>query len=77
MHESFDEDEDPMPARWKPRRLLRRPRETRTRSKRRPRLRFSPTAWAKLLFCETEGRLKSAGSESRPPTTCSTSKTSG
>jgi proteasome lid subunit RPN8/RPN11 len=29
---------------------LRRPRETRRRSKRRPRLRFSPTAWAKLLF---------------------------
>jgi hypothetical protein len=35
---------------WKPRRLLRRPRELRTRRQRRPRLRFSPIAWAKLLF---------------------------
>jgi hypothetical protein len=34
---------------------LRRPRETRSRNKRRPRLRFSPTAWAKLLFLRDRG----------------------
>jgi hypothetical protein len=39
----------------KPRRLLRRPREVRSRVKRRPRLRFSPAAWAKLLFLRDRG----------------------
>jgi hypothetical protein len=39
----------------KPRRLLRRPREIRSRVKRRPRLRFSPAAWAKLLFLRDRG----------------------
>jgi proteasome lid subunit RPN8/RPN11 len=46
---------------WKPRRLLRRPREMRTRSRRRPRLRFSPTAWAKLLFVRDRGPTEVGG----------------
>jgi proteasome lid subunit RPN8/RPN11 len=40
---------------------LRRPRETRRRSKRRPRLRFSPTAWAKLLFLRDSGPTEVGG----------------
>jgi proteasome lid subunit RPN8/RPN11 len=40
---------------------LRRPRETRRRSKRRPRLRFSPTAWAKLLFLRDRGPTEVGG----------------
>jgi hypothetical protein len=40
---------------------LRRPRETRTRSRRRPRLRFSPTAWAKLLFLRDRGPTEVGG----------------
>jgi hypothetical protein len=43
----------------KPRRLLRRPRES--RSRRRPRLRFSPTAWAKLLFLRDKGPTEVGG----------------
>ncbi len=46
---------------WKPRRLLRRPRELRTRRQRRPRLRFSPTAWAKLLFVRDRGPTEVGG----------------
>ena len=46
---------------WKPRRLLRRPREMRTRSRRRPWLRFSPTAWAKLLFVRDRGPTEVGG----------------
>jgi proteasome lid subunit RPN8/RPN11 len=40
---------------------LRRPRETRRRSKRRSRLRFSPTAWAKLLFLRDRGPTEVGG----------------
>jgi hypothetical protein len=40
---------------------LRRPRETRSRSRRRPRLRFSPTAWAKLLFLRDRGSTEVGG----------------
>jgi proteasome lid subunit RPN8/RPN11 len=40
---------------------LRRPRETRSRSRRRPRLRFSPTAWAKLLFLRDKGPTEVGG----------------
>jgi proteasome lid subunit RPN8/RPN11 len=47
--------------RLKLRRLLRRPRETRLRSPRRPRLRFSPTAWAKLLFLRDHGPTEVGG----------------
>ena len=43
------------------RRRLRRPRETRIRSRRRPRLRFSPTAWAKLLFLRDRGSTEVGG----------------
>ena len=50
-----------MPRPLKPRRLLRRPRETRSRGKRRPRLRFSPTAWAKLLFLRDSGPTEVGG----------------
>ena len=46
---------------WKPRRLFRRPRELRTRRQRRPRLRFSPTAWAKLLFVRDCGPTEVGG----------------
>jgi len=52
---------NPIPSPPKPRRLLRRPRETRRRSKRRPRLRFSPTAWAKLLFLRDRGPTEVGG----------------
>jgi proteasome lid subunit RPN8/RPN11 len=45
----------------KPRRLLRRPRESRSRTNRRPRLRFSPTAWAKLLFLRDRGPTEVGG----------------
>jgi hypothetical protein len=47
------------PRPLKPRRLLRRPREW--RSKRRPRLRFNPTAWAKLLFLRDRGPTEVGG----------------
>jgi len=50
-----------IPRPLKPRRLLRRPRETRRRSKRRPRLRFSPTAWSKLLFLRDRGPTEVGG----------------
>ena len=43
------------------RRLLRHPRERRPRSSRRPRLRFSPTAWAKLLFLRDRGSTEVGG----------------
>jgi proteasome lid subunit RPN8/RPN11 len=46
---------------WKARRLLRRPRELRSRRQRRPRLRFSPTAWAKLLFVRDCGPTEVGG----------------
>ena len=52
---------NPIPRPLKPRRLLRRPREIRSRSKRRPRLRFSPTAWAKLLFLRDRGPTEVGG----------------
>lgn len=52
---------NPIPRPLKPRRLVRRPRETRSRSKRRPRLRFSPTAWAKLLFLRDRGPTEVGG----------------
>jgi proteasome lid subunit RPN8/RPN11 len=42
------------------RRLLRRPRETH-RPPRRPRLRFCPAAWAKLLFLRDEGPTEVGG----------------
>jgi proteasome lid subunit RPN8/RPN11 len=50
-----------MPRPLTPRRLLRRPRETRSRTKRRPRLRFSPTAWAKLLYLRDRGPTEVGG----------------
>jgi proteasome lid subunit RPN8/RPN11 len=50
-----------IPRFLKPRRLLRRPRETRSRSNRRPRLRFSPTAWAKLLSLRNKGPTEVGG----------------
>jgi hypothetical protein len=40
---------------------LRRPRETRIRSRRRPRLRFSPACWAKLLFFRDRGPSEVGG----------------
>jgi proteasome lid subunit RPN8/RPN11 len=40
---------------------LRRPRETRRQNKRRPRFRFSPTAWAKLLFLRDRGPTEVGG----------------
>jgi hypothetical protein len=43
------------------RRLLRHPRERRRRSSRRPRLRFSPTAWAKLLYLRDRGSTEIGG----------------
>jgi hypothetical protein len=43
------------------RRLLRRPRETRVRPRTRTRLRFSPTAWAKLLFLRDRGPTEVGG----------------
>ncbi len=46
---------------WKPRRSLRRPRELRSRRQRRPRLRFSPTAWAKLLCWRDLGPTEVGG----------------
>ena len=55
------------PRPWKPRRLLRRPRENRRRSRRRPRLRFSPTAWAKLLFLRDRGPTEVAKHAVRRP----------
>jgi hypothetical protein len=48
-----------IPRPLKPKRLLRRPRESRMR--RRPRLRFSPTAWAKLLFLRDLGPTEVGG----------------
>jgi proteasome lid subunit RPN8/RPN11 len=47
---------------------LRRPRETRRRSRRRPRLRFSPTAWAKLLFLRDRGPTEVGGFGIAPAT---------
>jgi proteasome lid subunit RPN8/RPN11 len=52
---------NPIPRPLKPRRLLRRPREARRRSKRRTRLRLSPTAWAKLLFLRDRGPTEVGG----------------
>ena len=49
------------PRPWKPRRQLRRPRENKTRSRRRPRMRFSPTAWAKLLAFRDRGPTEVGG----------------
>jgi hypothetical protein len=46
---------------FKFRRQLRRPRERRLRSHRRPRLRFSPTAWAKLLYLRDFGSTEVGG----------------
>ena len=43
------------------RRLLRRPRENRIRSRHRTQLRFSPTAWAKLLFLRDRGSTEVGG----------------
>jgi len=43
------------------RRLLRRPREVRIRSRNRTRLRFSPTAWAKLIFLRDLGTTEVGG----------------
>lgn len=43
------------------RRLLRRPRERRRKRMRRPSLRFSPTAWAKLLFLRDHGPTEVGG----------------
>jgi proteasome lid subunit RPN8/RPN11 len=40
---------------------VRRPRETRRRSRRRPRLRFSPTAWSKLLLLRDKGPTEVGG----------------
>src|SRR5580698_5955450 len=47
--------------RLKLRRLLRRPRETRVRPRSRTRLRFSPTAWAKLLYLRDRGPTEVGG----------------
>lgn len=58
----------PIPRPLKPRRLLRRPRETRRRSKRLPRLRFSPTAWTKLLFLRDKGPTEVGGFGIAPAT---------
>jgi proteasome lid subunit RPN8/RPN11 len=48
-------------SRLKLRRLMRRSRERRIRSFRRPRLRFGPTAWAKLLFLRDRGQTEVGG----------------
>ena len=40
---------------------------TRRRSKRRPRLRFGPTAWAKLLFLRDRGPTEVGGFGIAPP----------
>jgi hypothetical protein len=53
------------PRQFKLRRQLRRPRERRLRS--RPRLRFSPTAWAKLLFLRDRGATEVGGFGITPP----------
>lgn len=55
------------PRQSKFRRQLRRPRERRLRSQRRPRLRFSPTAWAKLLFLRDRGATEVGGFGITPP----------
>ena len=47
--------------RLKLRRLLRRPRENRVRPRSRTRLRFSPTAWAKLLYFRDRGGTEVGG----------------
>ena len=47
--------------RLKLRRLLRRPRENRVRPRSRTRLRFSPTAWAKLLYLRDRGGTEVGG----------------
>ena len=49
------------PRRLKLRRQLRRPRERRLKSHQRPRLRFSPTAWAKLLYLRDCGSTEVGG----------------
>ena len=41
--------------------MLRRPRERRHRKRRRPSLRFCPTAWAKLLFLRDRGATEVGG----------------
>ena len=48
-------------SRLKLRRLMRRPRETRIQSRQKPRLRFSATAWAKLLFLRDRGPTEVGG----------------
>jgi proteasome lid subunit RPN8/RPN11 len=55
------------PRQFKLRRQLRRPRERRPRHHRRPRLRFSPTAWAKLLFLRDRGPTEVGGFGITPP----------
>jgi proteasome lid subunit RPN8/RPN11 len=55
------------PRQFKLRRQLRRSREKRLRSQRRPRLRFSPTAWAKLLFLRDRGATEVGGFGITPP----------
>jgi hypothetical protein len=47
--------------RLKLRRLLRRPRENRVRRRSRTQLRFSPTAWAKLLYLRDRGGTEVGG----------------
>jgi hypothetical protein len=47
--------------RLKLRRLLRRPRENRVRPRSRTRLRFSPTAWGKLLYLRDRGGTEVGG----------------
>ncbi len=49
------------PRQSKFRRQLRRPRERRLRAQRRPRLRFSPTAWSKLLHLRDRGPTEVGG----------------
>ena len=50
-----------MPRRHSSRRALRHPRRKRFRRKRKPVLRFSPTAWAKLLFLRDRGDTEIGG----------------
>jgi proteasome lid subunit RPN8/RPN11 len=49
------------PRQTKLRRLLRHPRERRLRPRRQPRLRFSPSAWSKLLFMRDRGPTEVGG----------------
>ena len=58
---AFPTPQHPHTLRLPMRRTLRRPRRKRARHRRRPVLRFSPTAWAKLLFLRDHGETEVGG----------------